>query len=318
MSIQINTNALKAFDQLQFQNNKTIVGLKNGVLGENGIYKGPLSALRRSDAEKAENNAVRTQLLESLGKVFGMELETGANDKVYFSESFMETLEKHLGSDFKRSDFGLNDKGEVTSGKPLTMRRIEAIVSKVKTYAHNVKNSIYPLSQYEAKLDQMKVQLNKTNLDNAALVASSPTLKMAQACMQVLEKASFGTPLISYNYLNDGLLLADPRNPTGDLTISSFSHLKVQLEDLFGRGVELNGITLNEDLFNLDISEDEGADHPLNEVAQQINAYIEQQANAFLQALFLNAEKTQSSTNDAIGGTTIESFIRNLNATNIE
>ncbi|MDO5463281.1 MAG: SEL1-like repeat protein [bacterium] len=138
------------------------------------------------------------------------------------------------------------------------------------------------------------------------------------AAEQGVEKANFKTPLVSYSYLNNALLFVDPRNPNSNLTISSFSHLKQQLEDLFGRGMEFNGITLNEDLFNLEISGDEEVDHPLNEVAQKINVYIEQQANDFLQALFLNAAKTQSSTNDAIGNTTIERFIRNLNATNIE
>ena len=64
-------------------------------------------------------------------------------------------FDKILGADFKRGDFGINANGEVTSGKPLTMRRVQAIVKK----ADLVGNGSFSLSVYEQKLDVIKAAL---------------------------------------------------------------------------------------------------------------------------------------------------------------
>lgn len=43
----------------------------------------------------------------------------------------MDKLEKLLGKELKRGDFGIGSDGTVTSGKPLTARRIRAIINKI-------------------------------------------------------------------------------------------------------------------------------------------------------------------------------------------
>ncbi len=106
----------------------------------------------RSSATKAANNRVRAAFLRSLGEAFGIEGATvGADGKTRFSKSFMDSLEKLLGADFKRSDFGLDKDGVVSSGKPLTERRISAIVTR----ALAVGKGPFDAAAYRAKVDQM-------------------------------------------------------------------------------------------------------------------------------------------------------------------
>lgn len=64
--------------------------------------------------------------MKALGKAFGLEIQYDG-DKASFSDDFMRKLEEILGDEFRRSDFGIKN-GEVASGKPLTQRRIKAIV----------------------------------------------------------------------------------------------------------------------------------------------------------------------------------------------
>ena len=73
----------------------------------------------------------RTELLCSLGNAFGLNGMGQNKDGVTtFSKSFMDKLQKLLGDEFKRNDFGISDDGTVTSGKPLTQRRVSAIVKQ--------------------------------------------------------------------------------------------------------------------------------------------------------------------------------------------
>ena len=96
-----------------------------------GEYRGALSALSRSDIEKAANNEMRTELLKALGKAFNMQVMTGNDGKARFTREFLRTLERKIGAEFKRDDFKLDADGYVCSGRPLTARRIKAIISKV-------------------------------------------------------------------------------------------------------------------------------------------------------------------------------------------
>ncbi len=91
--------------------------------------------MRGSEAER-KNNEIRTQLLKSLGESFGLSgVKTGVNGEVTFSKEFMDKLQKLLGPAFKRSDFGVPDKGgAVSSGKPLTARRLQAIYASAGIY----------------------------------------------------------------------------------------------------------------------------------------------------------------------------------------
>ena len=145
MAIELNSAALNIYRNAAFADGKTILNNDGDGIKANGVYSGALSALTRSSEEKTANNAARTELLKALGRAFNVKGMTEEGGKVTFSKDFMVRLEKILGADFKRGDFGINADGEVTSGKPLTMRRVQAIVKK----ADLVGNGSFSLPVYE-------------------------------------------------------------------------------------------------------------------------------------------------------------------------
>lgn len=132
----INLQALNKFRSTTEWTGTTVANLGGGnSVKESGTYKGAFSSLGRSSIEKAANNAVRTEFLRTLGKTFDQPGMTQQNGKVTFSKDFMDRLEKILGADFKRDDFKLDADGKVSSGRPLTARRIQAILAKVESAA---------------------------------------------------------------------------------------------------------------------------------------------------------------------------------------
>ena len=151
------STALSVFRNAGLTGENAIATLQGGKVRQGGTYSGPLSALSRTDDEKAANNAVRTELLKTLGQAFELEGMTYRNGKVTFSEEFMDNLEKLLGKEvFKRADFGVSGpNGEVTSGRPLTNRRISAIMNKVILDCRGVFNT----EDYSAKLERIKAQI---------------------------------------------------------------------------------------------------------------------------------------------------------------
>ena len=155
MAIELNSAALNVYRNASFADGKTILNKDGDGIKANGVYSGALSALTRSSEEKRANNAVRTELLKALGRAFNVKGMTEEDGRITFSKDFMARLEKILGADFKRSDFGINADGEVTSGKPLTMRRVQVIVKK----ADLVGNGSFSLGVYERKLDVVKTEL---------------------------------------------------------------------------------------------------------------------------------------------------------------
>jgi hypothetical protein len=160
MAIELNSSALNVYRNAAFADAKTIIN--NGVDGikANGVYKGALSALSRSTEEKAANNAARSEFLKALGRAFNVEGMTEVDGKVTFSTDFMTRLEKLLGAEFKRGDFGINAQGEVTSGKPLTMRRVQAIVKK----ADFIGTGSFSVDAYRRKFEVMLKDLGAAKM----------------------------------------------------------------------------------------------------------------------------------------------------------
>ena len=157
MSLDINFAALGAFRNVNFGNADAIANLKQGDgVEQNGKLGSFLGKMFRSSATKANNNAVRTELLKSLGQAFGLSGMSEAGGKTTFSADFMAKLEGILGRDvLKTADFKLNRDGSVTSGKPLTQRRIQAIVNKAVVASRGQ----YDAGVYRTKLDSINAKI---------------------------------------------------------------------------------------------------------------------------------------------------------------
>ena len=134
----INLAALNMFTQAKAWTADSVANLDGkDAIKKVGEYGGALSALGRSSIEKAANNEMRTELLKSLANAFNMQVKTDNDGKARFDRAFLRTLERKIGAEFKRDDFKLDADGYVCSGRPLTARRIKAIISKVTLAALN-------------------------------------------------------------------------------------------------------------------------------------------------------------------------------------
>lgn len=136
----VNLNALDAFRSAASWTEKGVATLDGNGIKQNGVYGGMLSAIGRKRAEKIENNAVRTALLKALGDALGLANSTNF-DGEHFTPEFMDKLQRLIGRDFKRGDFGIDEYGFVSSGRPLTARRITAILTRVQTIAEGPETS---------------------------------------------------------------------------------------------------------------------------------------------------------------------------------
>lgn len=151
MPINFDTSAIKAFDTYRTtaMDANTNIQKKDGALRTGGTGVGFFAALGRGSEAKAANNAARTDFLASLGRAYkieGMKVEAG---RTTFSRGFMDQLEKILGPDFKRADYGLDADGRVASGKPLTARRVKAVLTKAIVGG----DMAFSAADYHVKLD---------------------------------------------------------------------------------------------------------------------------------------------------------------------
>ena len=128
MAIQFDASKVAMFRNVPLADDDSMANLggKQGLKSA-GLYTGIWSSRSRTAAQKAANNAVRTELLKSLGQAFRLSGMKEDGGKVRFSKDFMDKLESYLGAAFKREDFGIGADGTVSSGKPLTQRRILAV-----------------------------------------------------------------------------------------------------------------------------------------------------------------------------------------------
>ncbi len=135
MALEFKSEALNAFRNVNFGNDNAIANLdgKNGIK-QNGKLGSFLWKPFRSSKTEANNNAIRTELLKSLGQAFDLNGMSEVNGKTMFSEDFMDNLAEILGPVFKREDFEIGKDGTVSSGKPLTERRIKAIVARADEF----------------------------------------------------------------------------------------------------------------------------------------------------------------------------------------
>ena len=157
MAIQFDPTKLAMFKEFNTGNENTIANLDGtGKIKANGTYGGAMSVFSRTDADRVRNNAARTALLKALGQAFGLSGMSEVNGVATFSKDFMDKLQEILGRDvFKRDDFKVGADGIVKSGRPLTERRITAILSKAAV----VGNAGFDVDVYMKKLDFIKKEL---------------------------------------------------------------------------------------------------------------------------------------------------------------
>ena len=156
----MNETALNNFSQISTQDLNLAVNV-NKKTNSLSTTKHGISIFRGS-AAKTANNEARTALLKSLGDAFGLKSGISEkNGKVTFSKDFMQKLEKLIGPSFKAKDFGIPaEGGAVSSGRPLTTRRVSEIISKTKVYCGA--NEDFKVGVYRNKLNNIK---QETGLD---------------------------------------------------------------------------------------------------------------------------------------------------------
>ena len=129
------------------------IGSNGDKIVRKNTYYGPFGAIFRRSGAKEANNAVRTELLRALGRAFDLEGEGNNREgKTTFSTAFMNKLAELLGDDFKRDDFGIGPDGTVKSGKPLTQRRIKAIITRA-TLVGRAKSEDFDIKATQVKYD---------------------------------------------------------------------------------------------------------------------------------------------------------------------
>ena len=186
MPIEFNAAALNAFRNAQFQNENTVTNLDGKELKASGTFHGGniFRTIGRSGDEKRANNEIRTELLRALGQAFGIDGMEEKNGKVTFSKDFMVRLKEILGDDvLKSGDFQLNGDGAVTSGRPLTQRRITAIMNK----AAIVGRGEFNVKDYEAKLTAIKKDLAMLNTDSGFNTAFVDYFKFVEQSLNFLK-----------------------------------------------------------------------------------------------------------------------------------
>ena len=169
MAIEFNSAALSAFRKVDFGNADAIANLggKNGIV-QNGKLGFFLWKPFRSGKTEDRNNAVRTELLKALGQSFGLAGMSEKEGKVTFSAEFMKKLEGMLGRDvLKTGDFSIGADGTVKSGKPLTQRRIETIVSKALKVGGE-----FDVKYYEKQLSAIQKEIAAKKGDGVNFYAS--------------------------------------------------------------------------------------------------------------------------------------------------
>lgn len=185
--MSFDVSALNSFRNVNLGGDTAIANLGDGdkVVKKNN-YHGGIGRIFRSGSTKAANNAVRAELLRSLGSAFGIGGVTEQDGKVRFSADFMARLEGILGRDvLKTGDFEIGADGAVTSGKPLTQRRISAILNKAIVESRGQ----YDAGVYRDKLAAVKASIaaipGGTLLDVKAATAH---FRAVEALMDFMER----------------------------------------------------------------------------------------------------------------------------------
>ena len=163
MTVTFNNSAMDAFSRVSQENLNLAVNV-NKETGNLSTTKSGIRAIFRSKASKTANNEARTALLKSLGNAFGLSGMNEQNGRVTFSGEFMNKLGKLIGPAFKAKDFGIPaNGGAVSSGKPLTARRVSEIMNRVRVFSGA--NVDFDANLYKDKLENARSELGLKKFD---------------------------------------------------------------------------------------------------------------------------------------------------------
>ena len=178
---------------------------------QKNTYYGKVGWIFRRSGAKAANNAVRTELLCALGRAFDLEgVGNNSAGKTTFSRKFMDRLSELLGPEFKRDDFGIGDDGIVDSGRPLTQRRIKAILNRA-TLVGRAKNEDFDIKAAQVKYDYVSSKIKSLPEDSRIREHFDSVKKLMDFVQNELPT------LLTGNYMFDRNKPVDELNPAGYL-----------------------------------------------------------------------------------------------------
>ena len=296
MSMEINTTHLAMFRDVKLEGENAIanVGTDGKSVVQNKKLGSLISRLFRSKTEESLNNAARTALLKSLGQAFGLSGMTESGGTTKFSADFMKKLEGILGRDvLKTGDFKISSDGTVSSGKPLTKRRIDAIINK----AVLVSPGAYNYADYKAKLDYVRTRLDAmpATMDKSDVEGAKKKFNLAEKMMDFVKDeipglvvANDPDDIFDYDPTIDAPLMFKMRTEGGgtrNAALNSFSAINSYVGERIGAPFHLQENILNK--FNARLSD-------VKDPKKQIPEYFKNVMTAYATTiidLFIECEK---------------------------
>ena len=296
MSMEINTTHLAMFRDVKLGSENAIanVGTDGKSVVQNKELGSLFSRLFRSKTEESLNNAARTALLKSLGQAFGLSGMTESGGTTKFSADFMKKLEGILGRDvLKTGDFKISSDGTVSSGKPLTKRRIDAIINK----AVLVSPGAYNYADYKAKLDYVRTRLDAmpATMDKSDVEGAKKKFNLAEKMMDFVKDeipglvvANDPDDIFDYDPTIDAPLMFKMRTEGGgtrNAALNSFSAINSYVGERIGAPFHLQENILNK--FNARLSD-------VKDPKKQIPEYFKNVMTAYATTiidLFIECEK---------------------------
>ena len=236
MAIQFDISKVAMFRNATLVHDDTKVNLDgNGGIMSVGRYEGRFTDWRhRTDDQRANNNAVRTALLKALGQAFNLQGMTEVDGAVRFSRQFMDRLQEILGNDvFKRVDFDVGEDGIVKSGRPLTKRRIEAIINK----AVLVGKTDFNVDIYMKKLQAIKKEqgIGEMPPDELKSKTGKNLFLLAEKCLNFLKNDIFLGKTVIDKETNEAVMVYGPKGEKKD---RSFMRLNPDYMRLLDSGLD--------------------------------------------------------------------------------
>lgn len=292
-----------------------------GKIVQKNEYYGGIGKIFRLPRAKAANNAVRTELLRALGKAFGIDgVGNNSAGKTTFSQKFMDRLSELLGDDFKRDDFGIARDGTVKSGKPLTQRRIKAILKRA-TLVGQSDHRDYSCEATKAKYDYVSAKIE--SFPKNSCVHSH--FALVKKIMGFIETEL--PNLITDNYMFDRSKPVSMQNKAGDIHVTDnkgqvslrpllkVDDVRAYLEERLGVQVHIND-NIIQGKRNVLI---DALENPWRQILDYVNKVLKTFVLESLD-MFIEAESKGVEGNfaDAIGGVCLEArtnFLMNFKAT---